>query len=338
MMDRPIKIKPLWHIMIFVMLGCGSRTPDVNENMQVSAKWSEIPQKMKDVDACYIAYIDSSGNIAEYSKGVDVGGEPVDQNTLFEGASLSKTFFAYAFWKALNTGDIKPADVHASICGSVSGTIPVSPFKFLSHTVPCSDSCIFPDFKTRNEFAYSENGYLVLQKAFERHMGMDLEQIATNYIFKPSLLKQASFVWQHTNTNFVDGYYQTGKIHRPIYKLTKPASNGSLYISGRDLVTFTKMLINSRELDSMCVPVIPVKGFDHLYWGRGIGIEKNHGREIAWQWGSNWSFNHILLINRSDRSALICLSNSIIGAKRIRETTKWLLGTDFQLFDYINWY
>jgi len=177
-----------------------------------------------------------------------------------------------------------------------------------------------------------------LQKHVEQKLGKNLEKLAQEEVFKPNNLSFASFIWPQHSFNFVDGYYENRKLHRPIYRFKHPLSNGTLYLNGKDLVKFTQMLMKSAELDSMCSEKTPVPGFKQLSWGRGIGIEQNQGKTYAWQWGNNWSFNHILLINKTDHTAFICLTNSIIGAKRIRESCGFLLGQPLQLFDYINWY
>jgi CubicO group peptidase (beta-lactamase class C family) len=345
---RPINITPkiyrnthlpvkLIYLICFSGLACTFHD-GINENKtpKISGKWDSLPSKLVNINACYAAFIDADGQVYEYSQGKNAHGTAVDASTIFEGASLSKTVFAYTWWKLLNKHLIDRNNIPLPVCTKHDITM-VSPLDLLRHAVPCNDSCFDP-FRYVDSFAYSEQGYLLLQKNLERQTGENLEQLAYTEVFREGNMEATSFLWHDSTLNFVNGFYENDKFHRQIYHLTTPASNGSLYIDGNNLVKFTKMLLNSPELDSMAQNPIMVPGFDHLSWGQGIGIEQNKGKQYLWQWGSNWSFNHILLINRTDKTAFICLSNSMIGAKRIMETSNWLFDTHFQLFDYTKWY
>lgn len=302
-------------------------------------RWDSLPYKLENTNAYYIAYIRPDGNMTERWKGERATNGKADRYTLYEGASLSKTLFAYLYWKLVREGKLKGKDgndIIAPICSSRQVTS-IDPRRFLSHTVACGDSCVYkanPD----NAFAYSENCYLMMQWFVEGQTGKDLEQLAREEIFIPLGMAQSTFIWHDSFSNYVNGFREDKILQREMYRFKRPQANGTLYTTGHDLVLFVKALVKSPEFDSMCRKIIPVKGFEGLYWGAGIGIEEQKDRTFYWQWGSNWCYNDLLLIDGRDRSALVCLSNSIIGAKRLRQTGNYLLDRQFQLFNYINWY
>jgi CubicO group peptidase (beta-lactamase class C family) len=303
-------------------------------------QWDSISNMTRDINACYMAFIDSSGRVYEYVQGKNSEGRPANDKTIFEGASLSKTVFSYMYWHLSNKDILTGEELMVPFCKPWKGYSGIDPSEFLSHTYWTStDSCVEMKWIGVSEgFRYSENGYILLQKSIEARLATNLEDLGRKEVFQPLGMSTASFLWDSTCTNFVNGHYEKDKLHRPIRRSNKAFSNGTLYINGKDLLRFTKNLMISPELDSMACKKVPVPGFSNLEWGRGMGMEWNKGDKYMWQWGSNWSYHNLILINTDQHTAFICLTNSIIGAKRIRETVNWLHHTQFQLFDYIKWY
>lgn len=327
---------------LWLTLSCNSHNTANNTHKIVPStiekRWDSVPYLMKNVNAYYMAYIppDGDGEVLEKYNGENVTGRKVDKYTIFEGASLSKTVFAYLYWRLRWEGKLKDEDVTANVCGTNILTH-VKPQRLLSHTVACGDDCI-KKVKPDNEFAYSENGYLLLQKYVERATGKNLEQLAQEEVFKPLGMTHSTFVWNDSFSNYVNGFQQDNTPHREIYKFKHPQSNGTLYTTGHDMTLFVRALTRGPEHEYMNSKEISVKGFRYLYWAPGFGLEENLGCPHYWQWGSNWCYNNIIIINGKDYSSLICLTNSIIGAKRLKQSTNYLLNRQFQLFDYINWY
>lgn len=291
-----------------------------------------IVRWMEGVNAFYMACGVSDTVLGTVCHGKNSLGKPLDSLTIFEGASLSKTLTAHIYWQLLeeNRGLEMPFQ-------AVTENRPclIRPLHLLQHRIRMQDSV--PTTCEPGQFAYSEENYLLLQKHIEQYTGKGLEDLAQTMIFRALPMPSSSFIWKNPG-NHTDGYVMNDTLHRKIYHFDRAQSNGTLYACGADMVQFIRSFVQSGTPDSIVRYTCPVGGFDRLLWGAGMGIEKKNDGTWLWQWGSNWSFNHILLINKEKKTWFLILSNSIWGAKRIRETTNKFFNTDFQLFNYIKWY
>lgn len=267
-------------------------------------------------------------------KGQNRDGHPVDSNTLFEGASLSKTVFAYLFWKMRAEYPKLRGQVEFKDCRNQP--VKIDPLLLLRHSIASTDSCLI-DLKS-DSFKYSENNYLLLQKALEDISGKSLEELARHYVFTPLGMHRSSFIWHYTDSNYVDGFYEGHKLHRALRRFGQAQSNGTLFTCLADMKRFAWALLNSTVLDSVLLNETKVHDYKHLSWGNGMGIDRSTGSVLFWQWGCNWSYNHILIINKKEHRIGIGLSNSILGAKRLKDCFNYLYSNNLELFNYINWY
>lgn len=291
---------------------------------------------MKQVNAGYLICIDSNGNSSERHWGRNIDGQTISDTSMFEAASLSKTVTAFIFWSMLQ--DYPELNGSLNLLLKCDGTNAenLDIRRLLRHSVRSIDSCVIET--SSDTFSYSEDNYLLLQKIMEKVSGLNLEALAVKYVFAPLKMKHSSFVWQETFTDCVNGFYEDNKLHREIRRFDVPKSNGTLYSCARDFITFSKALMNSSVLDSISKNEVQVHKFRNIRWGNGMGMDYSTGDRIFWQWGSNWSYNHILLIDEKSNICFIGLTNSMIGAKRLRETGNFLFRDELELFNYINWY
>jgi CubicO group peptidase (beta-lactamase class C family) len=312
-------------------------------NCQQIPKTSNSPQVLiqdslsiwnKEVNAYAFVYIDSNNQIHQNLHGFDKNNQPITEYSIFEAASLSKTFTAYLFWKiSLSDSSIlKP--VLWPKCNT-NDSLWIHPYQLLKHSVKSEPNCLIELHP--NRFQYSENAYLLLQKLIENHCQKGLEALAHEYIFKPLKMNHSTFLWQNFESR-VDGYLKDTQLQRNMYQFDEAMSHGSLYICSHDMVLFVQELRKSAFLDFVAKERLPVENQDFLSWGLGMGMEVNGSDTVFWQWGSNWCYNHILMHNKSANISVIALSNSIIGAKRWKEACDKILGKHYTLFNYINWY
>lgn len=291
---------------------------------------------MQDVNTYCLAFKSSDGHsLFKHNSAYDANGEPVNNNTIFEGASLSKTVFAYLFWQLRKKYPALKAEISAPLCAGDS--IKIDPLWLLRHSMRSDSHCLVST--QADTFLYSENNYLLLQSLVERITGKDLQTLAYEYVFRPLKMKRSSFVWNESyKHNYVDGHYDSKQIHRRFRVFKEPKANGTLYTNASDMSLFATALMQSDVPDSILRDTIPVNGYSKLAWGNGMGTDNSLGHPILWQWGSNWSYNHILIIDREKNYFLIVLSNSISGAKSLRNTCNTLFDNNLELFNYINWY
>lgn len=289
---------------------------------------------MQDVNA-YVLLCIENDSVYRKTYGQNSNGQALNSETIFEGASLSKTVFAYLFWLLRKDFPELRRPLHLKDCDSHS--VYLNPLYFLRHAVSSTDSCVINS--ESDSFKYSENNYLLLQKYVEKICGKSLEELAFAYVFKPLMMNNSSFIWQPKfDNNYVNGYFENHKMHRSIRKSKVAQSNGTLFTCAKDIAIFAKALLKSDVSDSIFTHEIKVHNYKHLSWGNGMGIDRSTKPPLLWQWGCNWSYNHIMLIEKQNKLIFIGLTNSIIGAKRLRNTCNTLFDSNLELFNYINWY
>jgi len=325
------------YISLFSLLAC-QPTTKTNSNLlvknDVAKRLDSARYFMQNVNAAYIIYIDSNNRVFEKHWGKSNNYGLVNDTTIFEGASLSKTVTAYLFWTLVKHNKLHLKPVNLPMCNG--GTASISLKRLLRHSVRSSATCV--NNYIIDSFRYSEDNYLLLQQYIEEVMGKNLNELARENVFKPLKMSNSSFVWNKDMTDYVDGYFQDQKVHRKMYQFKEPLANGSLYTCASDLIRFAKALRDSGLSNKFESEMINVHQYKKLHWGLGMGIDSSLNRDLLWQWGCNWSYNHILLYDVNKKDIVIGLTNSIIGAKRLRFTCNFLLNKELELFNYINWY
>lgn len=336
--SRKLGIRFCHILFILLAVACNNQTsvkvPEAPIN-PMARKIDSIRYLMPNVNAGCMIYIDTNGQIFRKLWGKNVSSDAVCDTTIFEGASLSKTVTAYIFWQMVKDNTIRSYNVRLPSCRG-NGSANVNLLRLLSHSAKSTDKCLI-DSK-HDTFKYSEDNYLLLQHYLETISGKSLEALAQHYVFGPLKMQHSTFIWNDSITDYVDGYFQDFKKHRNIYRFKQAASNGSLYTCATDLIKFSKALLGSDVTDSICKQLKPVHHYRQLFWGQGMGIDSSMNSNLLWQWGCNWSYNHILLIDKKKKDIVIGLTNSIIGAKRLRFASNYLKGSELELFNYINWY
>ncbi len=249
----------------------------------------------------------------------------------FEAASLSKTMFALTSYRNAipRIKDQNLKRLYLSLLQHGSG---------MENHTQCT-------------FHYSDSGYL---KAGE------LYQNITGKSFEKDITHEFPFKWD-ASFKGVDGYVRKDTLFRKIEKADTAYPNGSLYLNYKNTQLFSNLVtdwstklyvenqtdyrkyqsnhgLKSDGSPKNCAKSLRICGFKHLSWLEGIGLDESLGRPILFQWGCNWCYNHILLIDIERGQTLIILTNSIIGAHEIAQFSQKLYGQRLELFDYIGWW
>lgn len=228
-----------------------------------------------------------------------------DDTSYFEGASLSKTVFAMRISSLIESLSKGEAD---SIYGLINHSLGVER----------KDSSML--------FNYSDSSYLLAYSFIREWTHKELKDIARGY----------PFVYQR-NMRLLDGYIQGNAMAREARREQEAMPNGSLYINKKIAVKLLEETVNwvsNFEQNKL----VKVDYFQHLYWTNGVGLDSSFGRPIYFQWGSNWCYNHLLLIDPDKNSHWLILTNSVIGAHEIAGFMEKQLGKRAEFFDFIHWY
>ena len=174
-----------------------------------SSQAADLEQLLKDGRVPGLAFaVIRDGKIVE-TKGVGVRdistGAPVDQNTIFEAASLSKPVFAYAVLQLVDAGALS---LDAPLAKYVPDYVKDDPRaalitvrNILDHTsgLPNWRSKSNPlktYFQPGERFSYSGEGYVWLQRVVEAVTGESINDVMTRLVFDPLEMHQSSYVWR----------------------------------------------------------------------------------------------------------------------------------------------
>src|SRR5262245_12567958 len=184
-------------------------------------------------------------------------GAPIDQQTIFDAASLSKPVFAYAVLQLIDAGALAldmPLARH--VPDYVQGdpradTITVR--HVLSHTsgLPnwrASDLPLKTYFPPGERFSYSGEGFVWLQRVVEAITGDPTDVLLHRLVFEPLEMRQSSFVWQSAfDVNYADPH--DAALVPDLKKKPATANTAaSLQTTARDYARFLQAVLSGARL------------------------------------------------------------------------------------------
>jgi len=240
-------------------------------------------------------------------------GTRLDDTTVFAGASLSKTVFAYL--TLLLTGD-GLIDLDKPLEAYLPRPLPTYPGyadlanddryhaitarMVLSHTTglpnlrsETADGRLRLMFQPGSRFNYSGEGIQLLQLLVETVTKSDLETLARDRVFVPLGMAHTSYVWRDAFANNVaaphNEFEWASDPDRP------PTANaaGSLFTTAHDYARLLVGVLAARGrqekvVETMFTPTVPITSF--RMFGRGVGALSpgNTAKHLAWAlgWGT----------------------------------------------------
>ncbi len=273
-------------------------------------------------------------------------GEEVDENTIFDAASLTKPLFAYFTMLMVDKGMIeldKPLitymskediDNYFNIYGySVNQKgfkkdwfYKITPRDILSHSAGLPHVEIHwgtkPDvypifFIPGSQFKYSAEGYLILQKVFEKMMGHRLDILMYEYIFKPLKMTNSYMVWDEKIAE--NAAFGHNSINTPVASLRKaktPHAGGSLYTTAKDYAVFMAAVLNGKFLSEksqqeMFKPAINIE--DNISYAPGFSLEESFNKTYIWHMGDYITFRNFAFADIEKKLGVVYLANSFYG-------------------------
>jgi CubicO group peptidase (beta-lactamase class C family) len=292
--------------------------------------------------------------------------EAVDDNTVFEAASLTKPVFAYAIMKLVDSGKI---DLDTPLTKYLPGTYDVgddsrlnqiTARRVLSHTTgfpnwrPRGDKTLKIHFTPGERFSYSGEGFVYLARVVEHITGESLDVYMKKAVLDPLDMKNSSFIWINN--------YETLKSfsHNPFgtvsgrNKPEKANAAASLHTTATDYARFVVAILKGTGLKSatarlMLTPQVSVAeaGFQSLNqphpklsttisWGLGWGLEKTDDGMAFWHWGDNGDTKAYVAAFEKQRTGLVMFANSATGLSILPELVTEALGGQHPSLTWVN--
>ncbi|MFZ1805686.1 MAG: serine hydrolase domain-containing protein [Cyclobacteriaceae bacterium] len=206
-------------------------------------------------------------------------GSPVNSNTVFQVASLSKWVSAFGIMKLVENGQL---DLDAPVSTYLTRwKLPPSEFnnegvtvrRLLSHTAGLTDGLGYSGFEKGtpvqpieqsltkaldadegvsgavrvgiepgSEFKYSGGGYTLLQLIVEEVSGQTFADYMKQNIFQPLHMNHSTYTWSDSSSLELAEFYNSNGTKAPHFRYTSLAAT-SLYTSLSDLETFFQVFL-----------------------------------------------------------------------------------------------
>jgi CubicO group peptidase (beta-lactamase class C family) len=264
--------------------------------------------------------------------------EPVNAETVFEAASLSKPLVAFA---ALQLADIGKLNIDEPLSRIVPVIVPadsessgITARHVLTHTTGLpnwrrQEYPIRTYFSPGSRFSYSGEGFVYLQSAIECLLDEPLENVMKRLVFEPLGMDRSSYVWQApSEENFAMSHDENGHVGDK-FRPTLANAAYSLHSTASDYARFLVAAMSGARLSKATsgewltpqvhVPVgrsevlesDPPETDQAVAWGLGWGLEP--ARRTFFHWGANPGASAFAIGVSAERSALVMFANSDNG-------------------------
>ena len=291
---------------------------------------------------------------------------PVNDNTVFEAASLTKPVFAYAVLKLVDSGKL---DLDTPLVKYLPGRYDVGDDSrldqitarhVLSHTTgfpnwrPRGDKTLKIHFTPGDRFSYSGEGFVYLSKAVEQITGQSPVAFIKRTVLDPLQMKSSNLIWRDDYESLktfthdaVGGVSGRGKPD-------KPNAAASLQTTANDYAKFVIAMLKGNGLKSgtarlMLTPQSSVtlagafnlnapdaKRSPTVSWGLGWGLEQTAEGIGFWHWGDNGDTKAFVLAFPKQKTGLVMFANSANGLSIINELVSSVMGNDHPALAWLN--
>jgi CubicO group peptidase (beta-lactamase class C family) len=343
--------------------------PSAKADPSVAKLQADIPALMKqaDVPGMSVALIRKGKVIWLGNFGVKnaKSGEPVDDNTVFEAASLSKPVFAYAVLKLVEQGKIG-LDVPLTTYLAEPYIAGDPRLQKITARLVLSHRTGFPNwrrdgnpltiyFTPGERFSYSGEGFVYLQRAVEQIEGKPLDEVMNALVFAPLGMTSSSYVWRPDFDQRTATGHDSDRAPQDLWKPKEAGAASTLNTTARDYALFVAAVANGvglkrstfREMETPqiavnpectnCTDKSPRELSKTIFWGLGWGIQKNPSDASLWHWGDNGSFKCFVVANPARRSGAVMFTNSENGLAIAPAVMRDATGTEPLAFTWLNY-
>jgi CubicO group peptidase (beta-lactamase class C family) len=291
---------------------------------------------------------------------------PVTSETIFEAASLTKPFFAYAVMMLVDEGlldldtpiiEYLPAEEIEKLLGHpldaegfrLDWFETITARHVLSHSggMPHGEGGpTFPlFFEPGTEYKYSASGYFYLQKAVEHLKGTTLDTIMKKYVIDPLGMKNSSMVWRDAYEETMANGHDAYGAPQDFRKRTEANAAASLYTTAYDYALFVAAVMRGEGLKDktfkeMLTPMIDVDKDMGLTWSLGFSLQKDANGTAFWQWGDYGIFRNYIIAYPEQKTAVVYLANSFYGLGVCRDLVAKSIGGQalgVEFLQYLNY-
>ena len=271
---------------------------------------------------------------------------PVDADTIFEAASMSKPVFAYAVMKLCESGAMKldtPLTKYTPkrfLNGDARLDL-ITARHVLCHTTGFQNwrsekEPLAIHFTPGEKWQYSGEGYSYLQSVVEHVTGQPIEQFVKTHVFEPFGMDSSGYVWNEmferrmAHPHDAQGKAQNNKKSTPA-DVARYGSSGALLTTPSDYARFYLEMLDPKSPDafrlskaSLAEMLRPqVKAMETseytISWGLGWRLVHMKSGDLFGHGGDNEGFHSESAASLANKSGFVVMTNGESGAKLIHE-------------------
>lgn len=299
-----------------------------------------------------------AGTAHEYDFGVMRAGDgrPVTPDTLFQAASLSKVVGAYIalrlvdqgrldldtplwdYWPSPRTRD-NPQARRVTARMVLNHTTGLENWQISPSNPAIDDTPLKSRFPAGERYAYSGEGFYLLQRTMEHITGQRLEALAKAEVFVPfdmpdsRYMSDPAIAARNASGHGRDGAARAGRVfgwENTAWTLVTSAREYDRFVQhalfrgkGLTAASHALMLATSSDADDRDVPV-PVDPY--VSWGLGVGLQTVAGHVRAWHWGDNPGFKAFFMLDLRSGDSVVLFTNSENGLASYKDVLRLFLG------------
>jgi len=303
-------------ILSMAILGAAHAIETIDGGTVTVAEIEEtIPELMEEAWVAGLSIAVISGGNLEYVRAFgfrdrDAGSRP-DEETVFGGASFSKTVFA---WLVMSLAEERIIDLDRPLYEYLEKPLPEYPkytdlahdshYKRITARHVLSHTTGFPNwrfftpenrlsflFPPGERFSYSGEGIALLQMVVEEIMERDLEDLAQEMVFRPFGMSRTSYVWQDAwEANHARPHNQYNQPRNVQHRRTAEAA-GSMWTTAGDYARFLVGILGAEEkrretANAMLERQVEIRS--ERMFGPGAIHETGENEGIRLSWGLGW--------------------------------------------------
>jgi CubicO group peptidase (beta-lactamase class C family) len=287
---------------------------------------------------------------------------PVDAETIFEAASLSKPVFTYAVLRLVDAGvlslDTRLADHAPDFLPDDARAAAITVRHVLSHTSGLpnwrnNDYPLKTYFPPGERFSYSGEGFVWLQRAVARIVGEPVEALVRRLAFDPLVMPRSSYVWRpEFDQNHADPH-DAALVPGTKWKPAEANTASSLHTTATDYARFLQAVLSGAGLEGASARLwlaprvrlwrrprqnlapSPPEADQRVAWGLGWGLEPAGG--TFFHWGDNGRFKAFVIGSVAERSAVVAFANGENGMSIMPDLIESFMPGEHPAFAWLNY-
>ncbi|MEM6704753.1 MAG: serine hydrolase [Acidobacteriota bacterium] len=341
----------LLSLLTLLALGLGTDPPALETSTaRLEAKMPELLREGR-VPGLSIAVLDGGKTAWTGAFGVRNAEtqEPVEAETVFEAASLSKPVFAFAVLRLVERGEL-------DLDRPLAELLPyprleqderyrkITARHVMSHTSGLPNWGGDPlqmNFAPGDRFNYSGEGFVFLQKTVEKLTGLTLDEVVRREVFEPLEMTLSSYIWQERFEELAAARHGSRGQISPLRREETGNAAASLLTTAGDYARFLEAvlapkLLTAKQRDLMLGRVTSLEGAwgsnaeakAKLGWGLGWGLDPVGSGEAFWHWGDNGDAKAFVWVDPGTGRGFVYFANSGDGLSVAPAIVEETIGAD----------